>query len=354
MSERKDKGTKTLLILIDFVKIRVLSPEIDTLLQLPFLDWKYLINEKTGEIEKHIVEFSGMTMEIFWNKYVYLSGSIHKYWNITNARGNQNYNDFIFSSLTWTIGDICDRLIISPVHCKIENIEFGVNLISPVPISELFGNLILHKRKPFNRVRRINRDSCDCEHSQYVIKFYDKGIMFDRINILRFENRAKKMERLNVKKNIGIYNLKDLLCKDKLLKLGDLLVEDFNDLLFYDDTIQEKDLTLAKRTILINGRNPKYWEGLNKTNPNYFPKKLNRFRELVEDYGNQNNQEMIRNLIVQKWAELLQSNSETVQVLTGDITNEITGIDHIGIKSIPVHVINVEDIPAGEISVKIC
>jgi hypothetical protein len=340
--------------MIDFVKIKVIEPDIEKIHALPFLKWNSITTTNEGQIKEERAEYNRLTMRIKYNRYAYIEGSLHYYWNITHTQGDQNYNDFTFPSLAWTIGDICTKFNLNAFNCKIENIEFGVNMIAPYPISEILDSLILHKRKSFNRIKRPERYSCHCEHSQYVIKFYDKGIKFDIPNILRFEDRAIKMERLNIKKKIGIYTLNDLLNKDKLLKLGELLAEDFNDLLFYDSTIQETDLTASEYTNLTNGKNPLYWERLTKENPNYFPKKIERFLELVNRYGKQKIQETILSLVSQKWNELLNTYPETVQFLTKGLKREITEFDHLGIKSIPVLYTQEEELPTINTPERFC
>ncbi len=311
--------------MIDFVKIKILYPDIDNLRALSFLKWERPVNDQTGEIntEKPITaKFNGLTIDIFYDKYVYVRGSLHYYWNITKTGKRQNYNDFTFSSLAWTIRDICTRFNLDPVNCKIENIETGVNIISPIPVNEVLRSIINHKGKPFTQEHNENKYFRECEHQRYFVKVYNKGLQFEQPeNILRFELKYVKMKDL---KPCGIKTLADLTEKDKINSLVELLQAHFNDLLFYDSTIQENDLPQSERAILTQGRIPTYWNELKETNPENYKKKKKRFRELVNRYGKQNLQETIRNLITQKWNDLLQTDPETFPVLTGGAIHELT------------------------------
>ncbi len=339
--------------MVDFVRLNIKNPAVHNLTENLQLEWVSKVNKKTGVLEKkRIAEVNGIEFKSYTDNFLIVSLSLHKYWNFINGNGQQNYNDFTFSDLQKTIETLCALLDLSPDQCKIENIEYGVNVIPPFPTEEILNNLILHKRKPFNRERETDIDSLRCKHSQIIIKIYDKGLQAYKLKwipyldkIFRYENKATKMERL---KGIGIFTLNDLLNKDKLLQLGELLQADFDDLVFSDNTIPQDQLTPSERLILANGRNPLYWEQLNKDNPNYFPKKLKRFRELVMKYGTRNYTDNLKQLISEKWNELLTSDSETVQVLTGveiigntifpNIAKgkDITVFDHLDKLSIPV------------------
>ena len=299
--------------MIDFVKLKILNPDIDGIRKLPFLEWDQLANETTGDIKEYTAKFNGLTVVIKYNQYLYISGSLHKYWNFTQTGTDQNYNDFTFSSLTWTIGDICTRFNLNPINCKIENIEYGVNIIPPIPANVLLMSVINHKGKPFTQEYDSNKYFRECEYQQYFIKIYNKGLQYHRPeNILRFENKTIRMEHL---RKTGIKTLADLLNRDKISSLGMILRGDLSDLLLYDYTIQEKDLNASERFILSKGQIPTYWTNLRKSNPDNYYKKRKRFRELVNQYGKQNIQETISKHIIQKWNDLLQYDDRTLQEL---------------------------------------
>jgi len=338
--------------LIDFVKIKVLNPDINALRELPFLEWEQKTNTRTGEIKEYRSKFNGLTIVIINNQYTYLSGSLHKYWNITNNRKDQNYNDYTFLSLVWTIQDISDRFNLNPVNCKIENIETGVNVISPIPVNDVLRSIINHKGNPFTQEQSEKKYFRECEYQRYFVKVYNKGLQYGQPeNILRFELKYVKMNNL---KTLDISTLSDLTNKTKINRLLELIQANFNDLLFYDSTIQENDLTPPEYTILTQGQIPTYWNDLKETNPENYYKRRNRFRELVNKYGKQNIQETIGNLITQKWNELLQPVPEILQELTDPVKLNFTGINRSSIGLKPVNLINGEELPTINSSGRVC
>ena len=82
---------------------------------------------------------------------------------------------------------------------------------------------------------------------------------------MRFEIKYKKMQKLNEQ---GIYNLQDL-ANYGLHNFKDALLSEFNNILFYDKTIQSKSKSI------INYKNPLYWiELLNRpTKTSYYKHK---------------------------------------------------------------------------------
>ena len=141
-------------------------------------------------------------------------------------------------------------------------------------------------------------------------------------------------------KPYNISTLSDLLQRNKISSLVEVLIANFNELLFYDNTIQENELTPSERLILSNGQIPMYWINLKKTNPENYFKKKNRFRQLVNQYGKQNIQETNGNLITQKWNDLLKPDPKTLQKLTGVVKTAITGINRSdkGLYSVNSHI----------------
>jgi len=328
--------------MIDFIKIRILNPDIPGIRNNDRLEWMQRTNERTGEIKEYTAMFHGLTFQIIDNKHLNISGSIHKHWNIINGRGEQNYNDFHFSNLFLVANAFCNSFDMVPDRCILENFEFGVNISPSIPVNEILRSVINHKGKHFNRKQSQKMNFMECEHRQYYIKFYDKGLQFDQDNILRFEIKTRKME---IVRPANIQTLSDLMNTVSLDHLGTILTGNFNDILFYDYTIPETGINAGERLILTQGQNPMFWDEYKKSNPDNYFKKRNRFKDLVRKYGKQDLQEMLLPLIGQKWHELLTINPETLQELTGVYKQDITGIDTSNIGANTVNPFNQEPDP---------
>lgn len=325
--------------MIDFVKIRVKNPDIKKIRENPRLDWEQTIRERTGEVKVYNAIYNGLIFSIINNKYLNISGSLHKYWNSSQGRGEQNYNDFTFYHLEGVVFELCQSFDLLPENCHLKNLEFGVNVSPFVPVKEILRSAINHKGKPFTQEYLKDKYFRECERQRYIIKIYDKGLQYGRPeNILRFENKIIKMAHI---KKTGIQSLADLLDTAKLTRLGVILASNFNDILFYDYNIP-KD---REEPLMTQGQTPAFWLNLLETNPNNYYKKRIKFKQLVKKNGTQDLEEIIGSLVIQKWEELLTSTPEILQELTRGEKLKSTEINHSDKGLKPVKLDIEENIP---------
>jgi hypothetical protein len=266
--------------LIDFIKINIKEINPTILLEAnPLLDFFDNINLQTGEIKttnrqgQPIVPYknafyNGLEFRIYDNGLTTLSGSLHKYWN----KGAHNYNDFDLTAFLYVLNDLKHKFNITLEQCILKCLEIGVNIVPPIPTNQFLDYCFLHKTDPFES--KFNSDEGkykQVEHSQYIIKIYNKALHYKskgfniKTEIMRFEIKYKKMQKLNER---GIYNLQDL-ANYGLHNFKDALLNEFNNILFYDNTIQSKSKSI------IHYKNPLYWiELLNRpTKTSYYKHK---------------------------------------------------------------------------------
>ncbi|MFC2102607.1 hypothetical protein ACFLS7_06390 [Bacteroidota bacterium] len=307
------------------MKFNVLNPNIPKIRSNPLLEWEQLTNESTGEIKEQTAYYHEMKFVIKNDKYLRVSGSLHKHWNSLQTGVKHNYNDFGFSSMVNTVMGFCSTFEINPSSCKLENIEFGVNITPNIPSEEILQSCIDHKGKPFTHQYSDSKNFRECIHQRYIIKIYNKAIQYNRlVNILRFEIKTMKMAHL---KSIGIKTLEDILNHDKLKMLGDNLLATFNDILFYNFAIDLDQIPERDRTLLSLGISPRYWLDLNNRNKNTCKKQRSQFRQLVNQYESLPIQQQIGELIRDKWQELISQRTETVSTYSNLATREYTQIN---------------------------
>lgn len=251
--------------MIDFIKIII--KETPTILEAnPLLDFYDNINLSTGEIKttnkqgKKITPYknafyNGLEFKIYNTGLITLSGSLHKFWN----SGAHNYNDFNFKAFLGVLQAIKDKFDIEPRQCILKCLEIGVNIIPPISTNQFLDYCFLHKTKPFEYQKNSDEGKYkQVQHSQYIVKIYNKALHYKskgfKINteIMRFEIKYNKMQKINER---GIYNLQDL-ANYGLHNFKDELIREFNNILFYDITINDKSRNIA------NYKNPIYWYGL--------------------------------------------------------------------------------------------
>jgi hypothetical protein len=272
--------------LIDFIKIIIKDFQTSTLEAHPLLNFFDNINLSTGEIKttnrtgQTITPFkyafyNGLEFKIYDTGLITLSGSLHKYWN----QGAHNYNDFDLGSFLGVLRDLKYKFNITPEQCILKCLEIGVNIIPPIPTNPFLDYCFLHKTKPFEYQKNSDEGRYkQVQHSQYIIKIYNKALHYRskgfeiNIEILRFEIKYTKMQKLNER---GIYNLQDL-ANYGLHNFKDEVLNEFNNILYYDNTIQSKSRSLS------NYKNPLYWIELlnNKTN-DLFNYHRNNLRKLT-------------------------------------------------------------------------
>jgi len=215
--------------------------------------------------------------------YLKVKGSLHKNWF-----NGSNYKRFYYYNVCSEIDKICTTLQINRLVAKVVNLEFGVNIeVDFTPHMFLEDNLINYKNNQFNQYapdKRNKRLGFECVLSQYVVKCYDKSLQFDLdYKLMRFELKFKKMQKL---KRIGIINLHDLTKIEIINKLGQLLINAWNDILLNEPLeTGATNLTQLQKDLIRDANNPKYWLQLNNLSPRKLKHHRAVFKGLIVNFG---------------------------------------------------------------------
>lgn len=208
-----------------------------------------------------------------------INGSLHKYY--TNGFNNTDYTYFDF---VCTIYKLSKTFGINPFHCRITNLEFGVNINPKENIYHIISQCIFLKNKMPN-VNNYNGKGYMkvFEFAQYSVKMYDKGIQYGSDNNqLRFEIKAKKNQYL---KFANIITLADLFDIEKWNKLSNHLQEMLMRLLIYEDIdlnlMPHKDQLFYTKTM-----NSNYWYETHQKSKHTLKEHRQKFKKLTNDYGN--------------------------------------------------------------------
>ncbi len=252
--------------------------------------------------------YNGLEFKIFDTGLITISGSLHKYWN----KGAQNYNDFNFEAFLWVLNDIKHKFSITPEQCILKCLEIGINIVPPIPTNQFLNYCFLHKTKPFEKpFNSLEGKYSQVRHSQYIIKIYNKALHYKskgfdiKGEIMRFEIKYTKMQKLNER---GIYNLQDL-ANYGLHNFKDELLNEFNNILFYDNTIQTQSRSIS------NYKDANYWNDLlsSKRNDlfNYHRKHLKKLTAQSSQKIQFQTSEIMSNKI-----DFLNSNTTQIDTLT--------------------------------------
>ena len=286
--------------MIDGVKLRIRNLSFaNQLISNPIFEFILEVKEKTGEINQcKTAKYKNILIRVYDSGLVLITGSLHKFKN----NGEHNYNTFFLYEVFEVIDEWQKLFGFDLMTVKIENIEFGVNIIPPIPTKEIIKNIFSHKREPFKQIAHSNSDYKECKHQQFIIKTYDKAKQYNQNDPnFRIESKYIKMAELN---RIGIYYLSDLLKPEIYTVLGQILNDTWKEVLFIDQTVCIEKLTLKQREDIKDWINPLYWLGLTE---HRIKKKFNtekgRYQKVVLEYS-ENIQAQISNLISEKWEQL--------------------------------------------------
>ncbi|MGY0426400.1 MAG: hypothetical protein ACWIPI_06175, partial [Polaribacter sp.] len=287
--------------MIDGVKIDVPNINANEWLNNHLLDFYTYTNTKTGELLDGtlIAKYRGLkffiTQSVKYHNKTYCSvrGSLHKYFN----KGKHNANDFTIKDLQSIVTELQQKFNIEPTTAILRNVEFGVNIHTPVTANEILKNLVCYGNYPFVilKIESITLGKV-VKKQQSNLKIYDKGLQYDlpTKNLLRFELAVKKMAYLN---SYGIKTLSDLANKDKTKPLGSLLLSYWEDIIYYDKKVNWKQLTPFERKKLLYYATPRNWGDFDKKQ-RYRAKK--HFKELMHQYSTSTTYKDICQIIAQK------------------------------------------------------
>lgn len=199
--------------MIDYTKIYLTGINVNRLLLLDDLDFKYEVSEKTGLLSSSLTaEYHHCKIVIIENSkeknnpHVSFVGSIHKMWNSRNGilapnfKENKHYkgfngNQFELKNIIETRTHLEELFDCKASQMIFQNIEFGVNLNVLFTATIFLKGLLYHKDKKFEF--RYNENYSQAIHNRFVFKIYNKSIQYGMIeNTLRVELKIIKMEEL--------------------------------------------------------------------------------------------------------------------------------------------------------------
>ena len=262
--------------MIDFIKFKILNPDINYLLNIENLDFDTIVNNKTGQIKKYVGYDKNIKLELYEpthknpNGILLISGSLHKYFN----NGKHNYNQFTKINFLQVVKELTNKYKIKPKESTILSLEMGLNIYPDIPTKEILNSCLMHRKTPFKNIFTNNEGNyIQVKKQRYIIKIYDKKKHYSKYNIpneiMRFELKYLKMIELNKQ---GIYTLQDLMQYD-FNNFKNKLIKVWNEILFYEPDIWDNTNFEYKYN------NVNFWKRLKNDNYKYHLKKMKRQRK---------------------------------------------------------------------------
>ena len=260
--------------MIDFIKIKIVDEELINQV------WD---NELLEFDSKHEKRYDDVIYEIEKRKYLNLyftkfqnrieiSGSIHYFFN----DNLHNANDFSVAQCIETIHFIKEIFYLDLEKCYLINLEYGVNILPKIPISELILNLIYHERNPFIRNTEHSQSRMAGFSKYKQAKAYNKGVQFPDFcneNTFRFEIKTAEAKYIN--KRLKLKTVQDLTNPENYEVLINSLLVEWDKVLLFDKS----------KEIDIKFLNTHFWEEaiLSKNRNNFNNQKKNYYKKLGPD-----------------------------------------------------------------------
>jgi hypothetical protein len=313
--------------MIDWIKlISKYSPFIERIVNDSRFRWSVCHKPEWGNL---ICERDGFTIGV--NEIrgeIKVGFSLHKYHNSNTGGGNQNYNDFTFQAICSAVNLVAEYFGNEIMYADIINFEFGVNITPPVDTFNLLSGLHSHRREPFVITQDSGQNYYNCIHNHYRVKVYDKGLQRDIVfkglseydtsdPLLRFELHFDRMAKL---RPLGVNVFADLLTPDIYPRLQSLLLAEWNNILFIDETIS-KASTAKKNVNLKKWLTHNFWTDFNarckaKKTPKKYNTEVDKYRKYI-NAQTEGLQRITATSIIHKWEFLTATKSTPEPVING-------------------------------------
>ena len=273
--------------MIDYTKLKLIGVDIQKLLNHHNLEFIRSVSEKTGLLDnKTICQYHKCKISVYDSGTVMFSGSIHKFYNsITGIEApnkdpkGYNGNQFYYHEIDFVREHLVYLFEVPPEQMQIQNIEYGLNLTTSFNPQNFIKGLLLFKVTPFEF--RYNEYYAQSVYEQYKIKIYNKSNQYDMpLNTLRFEIKVLRMTKQD--KDVGISNMSDITL-DTLKKAKTYLIEQLETVLYYDNTIDKKNLSKKQKNKLKEYSNRRFWQNLTRQQRTKEKKKFDKIIKYHSD-----------------------------------------------------------------------
>jgi hypothetical protein len=285
--------------MLDYTKFLIKNIAIADLMSNKALDFKGVFSASTGsvkEVQKLVAQYHHCEIIIYESEAVYFSGSIHKMWNSLNNVYAPNLikkeyykgfngNQFTLIDILEVREHLCRLLNIGSYQMTFRNLEVGLNLSTLFNPQLFIKGLLYHNGKPF---KTSHKDQyAQAEHQRYIVKIYNKGHQYGMSqNTLRVELKLTRADQINP---LRIKTFADISSETLNNALGLILMR-FDEVVYYDNTIDLKNLSGHQKQTLERYSNPRYW--IDTLTPKTRDRHKKKLKEFIIKYSRNLHQQL--------------------------------------------------------------
>jgi hypothetical protein len=271
---------------LDYVKFQLIDYDKE-LMNNPNLTFSPVY--KDAILKNYDAYFKGVKFSIYVSGTIYISGSIHKFYN----DGIHNSNDFDVDAFKCVLRTFKDAFDISPYNLRIIGLEFGVNVNPSIKTDLILNNVLQHKRIDFeNNINSRYGNYLQAKHSNYILKIYNKAKQYKlKDEILRIEIKQRNWSEY---RKLGLNTLEDFIHYDKRIFV-ETLINKWDEVIFYNPLNVDNKWGQY--------RNVNFWRELKDKSNTTYSKHYKRLK-VLNDNSNINIQENISQIILTKIIDL--------------------------------------------------
>ena len=221
--------------------------------------------------------FYDQKLEILFKPHYYFNNDLH------------NANDFTVADFLAILFELKAELGFDYSKMRVMNIEFGVNVLSPINVKDLVNHIKYHVKNPFINHNGLRYSKFASSCNRYgklnlfkIIKAYAKGSQYPKYiepDTFRFEIKSNRTAY--IKKHLKVNTMEDLLTKEVYALMAKHILKEFNAVLILDPYAKPQ-LSIRERKILSELLNPDTWYHIsNSENRNKFSRKRRKYLELI-------------------------------------------------------------------------
>ena len=251
--------------------------------KLNHFDTEVITTKKVKQYKGIYFCFYSNRLDILFKPHYYFNHNLH------------NANDFRIIDCINVINEFKNDLNIDLNLLKVVNIEFGLNVISPIDIKDLITFfLAYHERNEFRTdtglafsKKSYSTNKNGTANKYKFIKAYAKGLQFPEytnINTFRFEVSSK--EHKYCKSELNITTANELLNVDVYFKMIETLIKEFKEILILDCVTDFKSLHPKEQKKINEYLNPLKWYKILNQNRNSFSKNKTNYYKLIDKIEN--------------------------------------------------------------------
>ncbi len=275
--------------MVDLLKTQTFNPSVIEYFDLHPLLLYHSNTDKLKHIDnevlttKKIKQFKGIYF-CFYNNRLDILFKPHYYFN----DNLHNANDFKVVDCINVINEFKNTFTIDLKDLKVVNIEFGLNVISPIDIKDLILFLVYHEKNEFRTdtglafsKKSSSIDKFGKTNDYKIIKAYAKGIQFPNycnIDTFRFEIKSKQSKYINT---LNVLYLNDLLNPEVYFGLIETIIKEFKEVLILDCSSKFDKLNPKEQKKINEFLNPLHWHKILNQNRNSFSKNKKIYYNLI-------------------------------------------------------------------------